>query len=31
MTTEGCIRMSNEALVEIVERVVPGTVVIIEP
>jgi len=31
MVTEGCIRMSNEAVMEIVERSVPGTVVIIEP
>lgn len=31
MTTEGCIRMNNEALLEIVEKVVPGAVVIIEP
>jgi len=31
MVTEGCIRMNNEALLEIVERAVPGTVVLIEP
>lgn len=31
MVTEGCIRMSNEALAEIVGRAVPGTVVLIEP
>lgn len=31
MVTEGCIRMSNESLLEIVERAVPGTVVLIEP
>jgi len=31
MVTEGCIRMSNEAIIEIVERSVPGTVVVIEP
>ncbi|GAB6280508.1 MAG: hypothetical protein STSR0007_05830 [Thermovirga sp.] len=31
MVTEGCIRMSNKALLEIVDRVVPGTVVLIEP
>jgi len=31
MITEGCIRVSNEALLEIVDRAVPGTVVQIEP
>lgn len=31
MVTEGCIRMSNEALLEIIDRVVPETVVLIEP
>ncbi len=31
MITEGCIRISNEALLEIVDRAVPGTVVLIEP
>ncbi len=31
MVTEGCIRMSNESLLEIVDRAVPGTVVLIEP
>ncbi|HON34305.1 MAG: L,D-transpeptidase [Thermovirgaceae bacterium] len=31
MTTEGCIRMDNKALLEIVDKAVPGTIVIIEP
>lgn len=31
MVTEGCIRMSNEALLEIVGKAVPGTVVVIGP
>lgn len=31
MVTEGCIRMSNDALLEIVELAVPGTLVVIEP
>jgi lipoprotein-anchoring transpeptidase ErfK/SrfK len=31
MVSEGCIRMSNQALLEIVDRSVPGTVVLIEP
>lgn len=31
MITEGCIRMSNDALLEIVNRAIPGTVVLIEP
>ena len=30
-TTEGCIRMDNKALLEIVDKAVPGTVVVIEP
>ena len=30
-TTEGCIRLDNKALLEIVDKAVPGTVVIIEP
>lgn len=31
MVTEGCIRMNNEALLEIVDKAVPGTVVLIRP
>ncbi|MDO9508357.1 MAG: L,D-transpeptidase [Thermovirgaceae bacterium] len=31
MITEGCIRMNNEAILEIAGRAVPGTVVLIEP
>ncbi len=30
-TTEGCIRLDNKALLQIVDKAVPGTIVIIEP
>jgi len=31
MVTEGCIRMSNDGLLEVVDLAIPGTVVVIEP
>jgi lipoprotein-anchoring transpeptidase ErfK/SrfK len=31
MTTEGCIRMKNEHLLEILEHVGEGTLVVIDP